>query len=35
MAGSPSNLEFSYHPGPLEVVNNGHTIQVNYPQAAP
>lgn len=26
----PHELEFRYGPVPLEVVNNGHTIQVNY-----
>jgi carbonic anhydrase len=28
--GSPANIKFDYHPSPLEVVNNGHSIQVNY-----
>ena len=23
-------LEFSYHPAPLSVIDNGHTVQVNY-----
>jgi carbonic anhydrase len=27
---SPANLEFSYQPTPLAIVNNGHSIQVNY-----
>ena len=27
----PHELEFRYEPVPLEIVNNGHTIQVNYP----
>lgn len=26
----PHELEFRYAPAPLEIVNNGHTIQVNY-----
>lgn len=24
-------LQFAYHPAPLKVIDNGHTIQVNYP----
>lgn len=28
--GSPANIEFDYRSTPLEVVNNGHSIQVNY-----
>ncbi|PZO40682.1 MAG: carbonate dehydratase [Pseudanabaena frigida] len=28
--GSPAKITFNYNPSPLEVVNNGHTIQVNY-----
>lgn len=28
--GSPAKVEFNYAPSPLTVVNNGHTIQVNY-----
>lgn len=27
---SPASLEFDYQPTPLVVVNNGHSIQVNY-----
>lgn len=30
VAAAPSNLAFHYQPTPLDVVNNGHTIQVNY-----
>lgn len=29
-----ANIEFDYQSAPLEVVNNGHTIQVNYPQGS-
>lgn len=25
-----TNIVFSYHPTPLNIVNNGHTVQVNY-----
>lgn len=28
--GSPANIKFDYRPSPLEVTNNGHSIQVNY-----
>lgn len=28
--GTPANIEFNYAPTPLVVVNNGHTVQVNY-----
>ncbi|MBD2420471.1 carbonic anhydrase family protein [Anabaena cylindrica FACHB-243] len=28
--GTPINIEFNYKPTPLSVVNNGHTVQVNY-----
>jgi len=24
-------IEFDYHPAPLHIINNGHSIQVNYP----
>src|SRR4051794_9882432 len=24
-------LDFKYHAAPLTIVNNGHTIQINYP----
>jgi carbonic anhydrase len=27
---NPSDLEFNYHDTPLTVVNNGHSVQVNY-----
>ena len=34
LAGSiepePANIEISYHPTPLRILNNGHTLQVNY-----
>ena len=29
-----SHLEFSYEPTPLEIVNNGHTVQVNYQEGS-
>ena len=29
-----ADIEFDYQSAPLEVVNNGHTIQVNYPQGS-
>ena len=29
--GVPAKIKFNYVPVPLVVVNNGHTIQVNYP----
>jgi len=32
-AGLPV-LKFDYQPAPLTVVNNGHTIQVNYPEGS-
>ena len=25
-----SDIEFNYHTSPLKMINNGHTIQVNY-----
>ena len=28
--GVPAQIEFDYHLTPLSIVNNGHTIQVNY-----
>lgn len=31
---SPANINFDYKPSPLSVVNNGHTIQVNYAQGS-
>ncbi|PZU98308.1 MAG: carbonate dehydratase [Pseudanabaena sp.] len=31
---SPANINFDYKPSPLEVVNNGHTIQVNYAEGS-
>lgn len=30
VVSSPANISFDYKPSPLVVVNNGHTIQVNY-----
>jgi len=30
LASSIGNIEFSYKPTPIKVLNNGHTIQVNY-----
>ena len=30
VSGQPANIQFNYKPTPLVVVNNGHTIQVNY-----
>ncbi|MDX2254973.1 MAG: carbonic anhydrase [Pseudanabaenaceae cyanobacterium bins.39] len=30
VAGIPSKIKFNYLPSNLEIVNNGHTIQVNY-----
>jgi len=27
---APANITFNYQPAPLEVFNNGHTVQVNY-----
>jgi len=32
--GSPANIQFDYRPSPLEVVNNGHSIQVNYAEGS-
>ena len=29
-----TSIEFNYQSAPLEVVNNGHTIQVNYPKGS-
>ena len=31
---NPTQIEFDYEPVPLSVVNNGHTIQVNYPKGS-
>lgn len=31
---SPAKIDFDYKPSPLVVVNNGHTIQVNYAQGS-
>lgn len=31
---SPAEIDFDYKPSPLVVVNNGHTIQVNYAQGS-
>jgi carbonic anhydrase len=31
---SPAKISFDYQPSPLSVVNNGHTIQVNYAQGS-
>jgi carbonic anhydrase len=31
---SPAKIDFDYKPSPLIVVNNGHTIQVNYAQGS-
>jgi carbonic anhydrase len=31
---SPAKINFDYKPSPLVVVNNGHTIQVNYAQGS-
>ncbi|HEX2328983.1 MAG TPA: carbonic anhydrase family protein [Candidatus Angelobacter sp.] len=28
--GSPQPIQFDYQPSPLNIVNNGHSIQVNY-----
>ncbi len=30
----PAKIDFDYQPSPLVVVNNGHTIQVNYAQGS-
>lgn len=30
VVGAPAKIEFNYVPVPLVVVNNGHTVQVNY-----
>ncbi len=32
--GAPANITFDYKPSPLNIVNNGHTIQVNYEQGS-
>ena len=32
--GSPANIQFDYRPSPLEIVNNGHSIQVNYAEGS-
>lgn len=29
-----ANITFNYRPAPLEIVNNGHTVQVNYPEGS-
>ena len=34
IAGAPAELEFDYKPTSLVVVNNGHTIQVNYTEGS-
>ncbi|MFM7885955.1 MAG: carbonic anhydrase [Pseudanabaena sp.] len=34
VAGRPLDIDFDYKPSPLVVVNNGHTIQVNYEQGS-
>lgn len=28
-------LHFAYHTSPLKIIDNGHTIQINYAPAAP
>ncbi|OIP78279.1 MAG: carbonate dehydratase [Oscillatoriales cyanobacterium CG2_30_44_21] len=30
VSSSPADINFDYKPTPLEVINNGHTIEVNY-----
>jgi len=32
--GTPAKIDFDYKPSPLVVVNNGHTIQVNYAEGS-
>jgi carbonic anhydrase len=34
VVSSPSTIKFNYSSVPLVVVNNGHTIQVNYPEGS-
>jgi len=34
VVSTPTNINFDYKPTPLVVVNNGHTIQVNYGQGS-
>ncbi|MEI6327814.1 MAG: carbonic anhydrase family protein [Pseudanabaena sp. ELA645] len=34
IASKPANISFDYKPSPLSVVNNGHTIQVNYAEGS-
>lgn len=34
VASTPSNISFNYASVPLVVVNNGHTVQVNYPEGS-
>ncbi|MEM8810070.1 MAG: carbonic anhydrase family protein [Cyanobacteria bacterium P01_G01_bin.38] len=34
VAGTPAEIVFDYNPVPLQVVNNGHTIQVNYAEGS-
>ena len=32
--GAPADIAFNYHSAPLVVVNNGHTVQVNYAEGS-
>lgn len=34
IASTPAKISFDYQPSPLVVVNNGHTIQVNYAEGS-
>jgi carbonic anhydrase len=34
IASTPAKISFDYQPSPLSVVNNGHTIQVNYAEGS-
>ncbi len=34
VVGTPSDIKFNYASVPLVVVNNGHTVQVNYPEGS-
>jgi len=34
VVSTPTNINFDYKPTPLVVVNNGHTIQMNYEQGS-
>jgi carbonic anhydrase len=34
VVGAPAAIEFNYNPVPLVVVNNGHTVQVNYAEGS-